>query len=122
METKNNPRESFVFYRGHYDAIQVLSKKNQLIAYDAIAKYALYNELEMEKLPKQVVGLLRVMIPNIDAAIRNYDRRVRSKEKKMSKSNFEWEFDEEVQLPMKKDVTIADESSDKGDENVLYVD
>lgn len=122
METKNNPRESFVFYRGHYDAIQVLSKKNQLIAYDAIAKYALYNELEMEKLPKQVVGLLRVMIPNIDAAIRNYDRRVRSKEKKMSKSNFEWEFDEEVQLPMKKDVLIADESSDKGDENVLYVD
>ena len=40
----------------------------------------------------------------------------------MSKSNFEWEFDEEVQLPMKKDVPIADESSDKGDENVLYVD
>ena len=122
MEIKNSPRESFVFYRGHYEAIQVLGKKNQLIAYDAIARYALYNELEMEKLPKQVVGLLRVIVPNIDAAIRNYNRRVKSKEKKMDKSDFEWEFDEEVKLPMKKDVPRTDDNSEKSDENVLYVE
>lgn len=122
METKNSPRESFVFYRGNYEAIQVLSKKNQLIAYDAIARYALYNELEMEKLPKQVFGLLRVIIPNIDAAIRNYNRRVRSKEKKMGAFDFEQELNEEVQLPTKKGMPIVDDSLDESDENALYVE
>ena len=47
-------RKGFVFYWGYYDAMQKLSNKNKLIAFEAIVQYERYQELDLEKLPKQV--------------------------------------------------------------------
>ncbi len=41
ISKENMERETFVFYRSYFDAIELLSKKNRLLAYEAIAKYAL---------------------------------------------------------------------------------
>lgn len=100
MEKKNSIKESFVFYRANYDAIQVLSKKNQLIAYDAIVKYGLYREVEWEKLPKQVFAILKVIVPNIDACNRRYNNKVNMAQKRVE--DFDSLLDEKVVLPKKK--------------------
>ena len=75
INSEINVRGSFVFYRSYYEAINMLSKKNRLLAYEAIAKYALNQEVE-ENLPPQVLIVLKIAMPNIDANIRNYNRRV----------------------------------------------
>ena len=75
-------RDTFVFYRSYFDAIEFLSKKNRLLAYEAIAKYAL-NQEEIQDLPPQVAIILKMAKPNIDANIRNYNKRVKSKKSKI---------------------------------------
>lgn len=81
ISKENMERETFVFYRSYFDAIELLSKKNRLLAYEAIAKYALTQE-EIQDLPPQVAIILKMAKPNIDATIRNYNRRVKSKRQK----------------------------------------
>lgn len=59
--------------------------------------------------------------PNIDATIRNYNRRVKSKRQKKI-SDFEDKLNEEVQLPRKKSSSIIDDSFEDNDENTLYLE
>ena len=88
---KINQRDSFVFYRSYLESIELLSIKKQLLAYKALVKYGL-NQEEMENLPPQVAIILKIAKPNIDANIRNYNRRIKNKErKKMSKQGEEYE-------------------------------
>lgn len=58
ISKENMERETFVFYRSYFDAIELLSKKNRLLAYEAIAKYALTQE-EIQDLPPQVAIILK---------------------------------------------------------------
>ena len=78
---KINQRDSFVFYRSYLESIELLSIKKQLLAYKALVKYGL-NQEEMENLPPQVAIILKIAKPNIDANIRNYNRRIKNKERK----------------------------------------
>ena len=64
ISKENMERETFVFYRSYFDAIELLSKKNRLLAYEAIAKYALTQE-EIQDLPPQVAIILKMAKPNI---------------------------------------------------------
>ena len=59
ISKENMERETFVFYRSYFDAIELLSKKNRLLAYEAIAKYALTQE-EIQDLPPQVAIILKM--------------------------------------------------------------
>ncbi len=120
ISKENMERETFVFYRSYFDAIELLSKKNRLLAYEAIAKYALTQE-EIQDLPPQVAIILKMAKPNIDATIRNYNRRVKSKRQKKT-SDFEDKLNEEVQLPRKKSSSIIDDSFEDNDENTLYLE
>jgi len=120
ISKENMERETFVFYRSYFDAIELLSKKNRLLAYEAIAKYALTQE-EIQDLPPQVAIILKMAKPNIDATIRNYNRRVKSKRQKKI-SDFEDKLNEEVQLPRKKSSSIIDDSFEDNDENTLYLE
>ena len=52
-------------------------------------------------LPPQVAIILKMAKPNIDATIRNYNRRVEGKRQKR-RADFENKLNEEVQLPRKK--------------------
>ena len=134
ISKENMERETFVFYRSYFDAIELLSKKNRLLAYEAIAKYAnnlffLLNssiasksaQEEIQDLPPQVAIILKMAKPNIDATIRNYNRRVKSKRQKKT-SDFEDKLNEEVQLPRKKSSSIIDDSFEDNDENTLYLE
>lgn len=120
ISKENMERETFVFYRSYFDAIELLSKKNRLLAYEAIAKYALTQE-EIQDLPPQVAIILKMAKPNIDATIRNYNRRVKSKRQKrylilrislMKRYNYQG----------KKSSSIIDDSFEDNDENTLYLE
>lgn len=108
-------RNTFVFYRSYFDAIELLSKKNRLLAYEAIAKYAL-NQEEMQDLPPQVLIILKIAKPNIDANIRNYNKRVKGKRQKIA-SDLEKELNEEVELPRKKGTSIIGDNFGEEEQN-----
>ena len=107
MEKQSKKREGFIFYISNYESLQVLSKKNKLIAYEAIVRYGLFGEIELEQFPKQVYGIVRSIIPNIDSNIRKYNKKVSKAKKKMA------DFDEiskaKVALPLEKVVSHDDE-------------
>jgi len=69
-------KKSFVFYISYFEAIQTLSQKHRLIAFEAIAKYALYGE-EPVNLPLRVLAILKMSIPNIDSSHQRYLRQVK---------------------------------------------
>ena len=107
MEKQSKKREGFIFYISNYESLQVLSKKNKLIAYEAIVRYGLFGEIELEKLPKQVYGIVRSIIPNIDSNIRKYNKKVSKAKKKMA--DFDEISKEKVALPLEKVVSHDDE-------------
>ncbi|NDV46862.1 hypothetical protein D0T49_07350 [Paludibacter sp. 221] len=99
----NIERDSFVFYRSYYEAIKTLKGKKKLIAYEAIAQYALCRK-SPEDLPPAVLSILRMAIPNIDANHKKYFYRQRVKNnqnKKDSSELFEGEGMEQIKLPKK---------------------
>jgi hypothetical protein len=129
MKTKDSRKQSvemikekpsFVFYRSYYEAIQTLSSKNRLAAYDAIARYALYRE-ETKDLPIRVLPILTMAIPNIDANHQKYFRRIKGEfqtNPKDTSAFFEVECAKEVLLPNKiyKVNTIENEADCFNDE------
>lgn len=58
-------RKSFIFYRSFDEAIENLSKTNQLLLYRAITKYALYGE--EPKISGVVSSMFALIRPQIDA-------------------------------------------------------
>ena len=109
MENQENNlhRNSFVFHRSYYDALQTLSIKNRLKMYDVLAKYALDHE-EPKNLPKQVLGIFLMLKPNIDSSNKNYLRKLkRNTEKELS--GLEQEIAEKVQLPKKENESLTND-------------
>lgn len=100
-QENSNQRESFVFYRSYYNAIQTLSIKNRLKIYDAIVEYAL-NQKITENLPKRTLGIFEMAKPNIDACNKKYLRKIERKKQK-NNLDFEQEVAEKVQLPERED-------------------
>lgn len=98
-------RKGFVFLWGYCDAMQKLSNKNKLIAFEAIVQYERYQELNLEKLPKQVYPILVMAIPGIDKRIAEYNKKVAKK----SVSDFEENSDREVALPLKKTLSTVND-------------
>lgn len=96
-------KKGFVFYESYHEAIQTLSKKNKLLAYEAITRYALYQEV-MPDLPLRVSAILKIAMPNIDANHKRYSKKIAKTQKAVS------EFDkismQKVNLPLNKDVSI----------------
>lgn len=95
-----NKRDSFVFYRSFFEAIDTLSQKKRLLAYEAIIKYAL-NEEVVENLPKGVLTILTMAKPNLKANNRKFKEKTMNKKQK-DNSIFEDEIREKVRLPQKK--------------------
>ena len=112
---KINQRDSFVFYRSYLESIELLSIKKQLLAYKALVKYGL-NQEEMENLPPQVAIILKIAKPNIDANIRNYNRRIKNKERKKM-SDLKKEVNDKVQLPEREDEFLLGEDFEEPDDN-----
>ena len=90
-------KKGFVFYASYYEAIQTLSVKNKLLAYEAITRYALYQDV-MPNLP-------------IDSNFEKYNKKVAKTQKGMS------EFDEitnkKVDLPLKEEVPSSMQGYDE---------
>ena len=91
------------------------SIKKQLLAYKALVKYGL-NQEEMENLPPQVAIILKIAKPNIDANIRNYNRRIKNKERKKM-SDLKKEVNDKVQLPEREDEFLLGEDFEEPDDN-----
>ena len=106
-EKSGNKRDSFVFYRSCFEAIETLSKKNKLIAFETIVRYALDQEMP-ESLPSNVLGIFKMAQPNIDSANKKYFNRLKGKAQK-KKDCDEQEFGECIRLPEKKHNVKDDE-------------
>jgi len=65
-------KESFVFYRSFYEAIEDLDDKKRLKMYDAITKFALKNE-ENTNLDKNCARLFTLIKPQISANNKRYE-------------------------------------------------
>lgn len=66
----NSKRDTFVFYRSFYEAINDLNDKDQLAIYKAVSELALnFNEVELDGLPKTIFKLIK---PQIEANNRRY--------------------------------------------------
>ncbi len=109
-------RKGFVFYFDYYKAIQRLSKKNKLIAFEAIVQYELYQELDLEALPTPVYTMMVTIIPTIDKMRKDYNKKIAKK----SASNLEEDFDKKVALPPKKNLLIA--NNDETTESEYFED
>lgn len=124
MKTKNNKKNNpeivkeiptisrkgnFLFYDSYFEAINTLSNKNRLIAYEAIVKYALYGE-ETKSLPLQVLAIFKMAIPTIDSAHKNYRKRIErnSKDNAFKTTPI---FEEAVMLPKKEKKLIENSSN-----------
>lgn len=111
-------KKGFVFYASYYEAIQTLSLKNKLLAYEAITRYALYQDV-MPNLPSRVLAILMVAMPTIDSNFEKYNKKVAKTQKGMS------ELDEitnkKVDLPLKEEVSSSmqgyDELKEEDDDN-----
>jgi len=115
MKITDNKQDSgvvngFVFYRSYYEAIETLSNKNKLTAYEAIARYAL-NEEESINLPIRVLALLKIAMPNLDANRRKYLKKI-EKNSQLSQKETISIFEEEVLLPKKEKKPIEAEIED----------
>ena len=72
-------RDSFIFYRSFYDAINELPKENQADTYSAIAKYALdQEETELTGISKAIFSLVK---PQLDANYKKYENGKQKKSK-----------------------------------------
>lgn len=69
-------RESFVFYRSFYEAIQNIPKEKQGEIYNAICEYALFGTEPDESAGGFIKGMFTLMKENIDRAQSRYDSRV----------------------------------------------
>ena len=70
----------------------------------------------MENLPPQVAIILKIAKPNIDANIRNYNRRIKNKERKKM-SDLKKEVNDKVQLPEREDEFLLGEDFEEPDDN-----
>lgn len=114
-QCKVNQRDSFVFYYSFYDAIQTLSNKNKLIAYEAIMKYAIRQEMP-ENLPKQVLAIFKMAKPLLDASHRKYFKKIKGK-KQNDMSDFEKELGAKVQLPERENESSPDDNFTEEEDN-----
>ena len=90
-------RESMVFYRSFYEAIQGLSKEEQADVYNAIFEYAFNEETIAENGISATI--LKLIIPQIDANNKKYENGKKggapkgnsnaSKQPKTTKNNLE---------------------------------
>lgn len=64
-------RNSFIFYRSFFEAIEKLKNKDKLTLYSYLCKYALGEEVEdLDGVPAAIFDLIK---PQIDANIRRYE-------------------------------------------------
>ena len=107
------PKDGFVFYKSYYEAIETLSNKKKMIAYQALMRYGLYNEV-IPDLPPPVSAILTMAMPTIDANTQKYSR----KKGNLSNADFDKMCNEQIPLPQKEhsskgaDEFIEDESDD----------
>lgn len=63
-------RDSFVFYKSFYEAVNHLNDADRLACYDAIAKYGLEGVCDAEGVPAAIMSIVR---PILDANNRRYE-------------------------------------------------
>ena len=111
-------KPSFVFYRSYFEAIETLSTKNRLIAYEAIVKYGLDKEETMD-LPLRVLAILKMAIPNLDANRKKYFARVKGTPQANQKdkfADFEKDCNDEVSLDTERYEVKASNCFEEGDD------
>jgi len=80
--TNSNTRDSFIFYRSFYEAINHLPEDQQLQIYKAIASYSLdFKDVNLEGIPNAIFTLIK---PQLEANRKRYLNGI--KEKKISKT------------------------------------
>jgi len=79
--TNSNTRDSFIFYRSFYEAINHLPEDQQLQIYKAISSYSLdFKDVNLEGIPNAIFTLIK---PQLEANRKRYLNGI--KEKKISK-------------------------------------
>lgn len=108
-------RDSFIFYRSFYDAINELPKENQADTYSAIAKYALdQEETELTGISKAIFSLVK---PQLDANYKKYENGKQKKSKteandKQKESKTGTNVNENVNVNDNVTTTVVNNASD----------
>ena len=110
-------RDSFIFYRSFYDAINELPKENQADTYSAIARYALdQEETELTGISKAIFSLVK---PQLDANYKKYENGKQKKSKteakdkqKESKTETNVNVNENVNVNDNVTTTVVNNASD----------
>ena len=80
-------RDSFIFYKSFYDAIQDLTPENQLSLYDAICRKSLYDEdVELTGIADTLYKLIK---PQLDANNERYENGKKGGRPKIKTTGFE---------------------------------
>lgn len=115
-------KESFVFYKSFYEAINNLSKEDQLEVYNAICEYS-FNENIPETLTGVAKAMFILMKPNIDSANARYRASVENgkkggrPKKKETQQKPNQNLDKTQQKPNQ---NLNDNVDDNVDDNVNY--
>ena len=113
-------KESFVFYRSFYEAIQKLPEEYQLELMQVIMKYNF--EEELPKMSPVVEAMFTLIKPNIDKASERYERCVENG-KKGGRPKTETKPKENLNETKKKpnenqDINLNDNDNDNDNDNV----
>ena len=107
-------RDSFIFYRSFYEAINELPKENQADTYNAIMQYALnQNEIQLNGISKAIFSLVK---PQLDANYKKYENGKQKKSKteandKQKKSKIETNVNDNVNVNVNDNVNDNDNNN-----------
>lgn len=93
-------RDTFVFYRSYFEAIETLSKRDRLIAYEAIMRYS-FNQEMPENLSPRVLAIFKIAVPHLDANYKKYLSRVKKEVQESLNTEVKARDDSPVELPKK---------------------
>ena len=108
-------RDSFIFYRSFYEAINELPKENQADTYNAIMQYALnQNEIQLNGISKAIFSLVK---PQLDANYKKYENGKQKKSKteannKQKKSKIGTNVNDNVNVNVNDNVNDNNNASD----------
>lgn len=106
-------RDSFIFYRSFYEALNELPDKEQLKVYKAISEYSLnFNEIELTGIAKTIFILIK---PQLDANIQRYKNGTKPK-KKQKVSKTEAKYKQNISRA-ETNVNVNDNLNDNSNEN-----
>ena len=114
MEEMKKEKQSFVFYRSFYDAINLLPKENKLEVFEAIVRFAL--GFEEEKLTGTSAAIMALIKPQLEANHKRYQngkKGGRPKKENQTETKVKPNDNQDLNTKEIKNIEIKEENSEE---------